>query len=606
MNNLKFILFWISQILSFPLLAQTVSNVQAEQVGKQIVITYSLDKQEDISVCYTTDGGKTFSALLKQVTGDVGRNIAAGNHTITWNVLEEVDKLIADDIMFVVIPSGESLTFTVNGVTFNMVKVEGGTFTMGATAEQGKDAWDNERPSHQVTLSDYYIGQTEVTQALWTAVMGSNPSWYKGDSLPVECVSWNNCQTFIKKLNRLLSKQLGGKRFALPTEAQWEFAARGGNKSKGYKYAGSNNLDDVAWYWNNCGEQVHPVAQKQPNELGLYDMSGNVWEWCQDWFGGYSSDAQTDPQGPCGTNRVYRGGGWRDFFMDCRVSYRRSYIPGFLSSNLGFRLCLIPVSVNQKQIETVKLSPLKETSGALLGDGTLVSFTVNGVTFKMVKVEGGTFTMGATAEQGDDAYDWERPAHQVTLSDYYIGQTEVTQALWAAVMGWYYSGFEGNSLPTEGVSWDDCQSFIEELNRLLSKQLGGMRFALPTEAQWEFAARGGNKSKGYKYAGSNNIDDVAWYRNNSGEALHPVAQKRPNELGLYDMSGNVREWCQDWFDDYSSNAQTNPQGPASGTYRVFRGGTVVNNARYCRVSIRFGMQPGYSDSGIGFRLCLIP
>ena len=233
--------------------------------------------------------------------------------------------------------------FTVNGVTFKMVKVEGGTFTMGATKEQGKNAYDEERPAHQVTLSDYYIGQTEVTQELWTAVMGSNPSEFKGDNLPVEKVSWDDCQAFIEKLNRLLSNELGGKRFALPTEAQWEFAARGGNKSKGYKYAGSNNLDDVAWFWDNRGEQTHPVAQKQPNELGLYDMSGNVWEWCKDWYGRYSRNAQTNPQGPAsGTNRVYRGGSWLNSAEYCRVSNRNFNKQNNRQSDLGFRLCLIP------------------------------------------------------------------------------------------------------------------------------------------------------------------------------------------------------------------------------------------------------------------------
>ena len=344
MKNLKFILFWISQILSFPLLAQTVSNVQAEQVGKQIFITYSLDKQAEISVCYTTDGGKTFSDPLKQVTGDVGKNIAAGNHTITWNVLEEVDKLIADDIMFVVIPSGGGLTFTVNGVSFKMVKVAGGTFTMGATAEQEDDARDCERPAHQVTLSDYYIGQTEVTQALWTAVMGSNPSSSKGDNLPVELVNWNKCQIFIEKLNNLLSNELGGKHFALPTETQWEFAARGGNQSTGYKYAGSNDINDVAWYVYSGG-MTHPVAQKQPNELGLYDMSGNVEEWCQDWYdeGYYRISPENNPQGPAsGTLRVLRGGSWFNFAKFCRVSYRHGNTPFNRLSDRGFRLCLIP------------------------------------------------------------------------------------------------------------------------------------------------------------------------------------------------------------------------------------------------------------------------
>lgn len=174
-----------------------------------------------------------------------------------------------------------------------MVAVEGGTFTMGATSEQGSDARDNEKPAHKVTLSDYYIGQTEVTQALWEAVMGSNPSYRRGDNLPVEQVSWDDCQEFIQKLN-----QLTGKQFRLPTEAEWEYAARGRRKSRGYKYAGGNDIGLVAWYSGNSGYETHLVATKQANELGIYDMSGNVWEWCNDWYGDYQSSSRSDPQGP--------------------------------------------------------------------------------------------------------------------------------------------------------------------------------------------------------------------------------------------------------------------------------------------------------------------
>lgn len=234
--------------------------------------------------------------------------------------------------------------FVVGSCRFKMIKVEGGTFTMGFTEENVYDASDCECPAHKVTLSDYYIGQTEVTQALWKAVMGINPSYYsKGDNLPVEQVSWDYCQTFIKELNRLLYNQLGGLRFALPTDAQWEFAARGGNKSKGYKYAGSNNIDDVAWYVKNSGKQTHPVALKQPNELGLYDMSGNVYEWCQDWYALYSSNAQTNPQGPgFGLGRVIRGCSLCDVAESCRVSIRGYSSLDSRCSNVGLRLCLIP------------------------------------------------------------------------------------------------------------------------------------------------------------------------------------------------------------------------------------------------------------------------
>ena len=231
----------------------------------------------------------------------------------------------------------ETKTYTVSGVSFTMIAVDGGTFTMGATSEQGSDYDDDERPTHQVTLSSFAIGQTEVTQELWQAVMGSNPSNFKGAKRPVESVSWNDCQTFITKLN-----QLTGKKFRLPTEAEWEYAARGGKNSKGYKYAGSNAIDDVAWYDGNSGE-THEVAKKKPNELGLYDMSGNVWEWCQDWYGSsyYSNSPQTNPTGPSsGSDRVLRGGSWFSSAGRCRVSYRSSSYPDNRFSYDGLRLAL--------------------------------------------------------------------------------------------------------------------------------------------------------------------------------------------------------------------------------------------------------------------------
>ena len=226
-------------------------------------------------------------------------------------------------------------TLTVNGIKYNMVWVEGGTFRMGATSEQGSEISD-EKPVHSVTLSGYYIGKTEVTQALWQAVMGSNPSYFEGDDLPVEQVSWDDCQEFIRKLNSLT-----GQNFRLPTEAEWEFACRGGNNSRGYKYSGSNYIDNVAWYDGNSGDKTHPVATKSPNELGIYDMSGNVWEWCADWYGDYSSGRQTNPKGPYdGSDRVFRGGSWGCFAGFCRSSFRDSYDPTRRGYFLGLRLAL--------------------------------------------------------------------------------------------------------------------------------------------------------------------------------------------------------------------------------------------------------------------------
>ena len=229
------------------------------------------------------------------------------------------------------------------------------------------------------------------------------------------------------------------------------------------------------------------------------------------------------------------------------------------------------------------------------------TFTVNGVSFDMIAVEGGTFTMGATAEQASDAYSDEKPTHQVTLSSYYIGKTEVTQELWQAVMGSNPSGFSGANLPVEKVSWEDCQIFIAILNELTGKY-----FRLPTEAEWEYAARGGSKSQGYKYSGSNTVDDVAWYPSNSSSKTHPVATKAPNELGIYDMSGNVLEWCRDWYSSsyYSSSSQYNPTGPASGSRRVYRGGSWGSSARLCRISYRDYNGPSYRFYNLGLRLAL--
>ncbi|MDY4862163.1 MAG: formylglycine-generating enzyme family protein [Candidatus Onthomorpha sp.] len=231
-------------------------------------------------------------------------------------------------------------TFTVKGVEFKMIKVEGGTFNMGATSEQTN--YDNdEKPVHSVTLSDYYIGETEVTQELWQAVMGSNPSRFTGNNQrPVENVSWNDCQEFIRRLNSLT-----GKNFRLPTEAEWEYAARGGKHSKSYvyKYSGSNNADEVAWYDSNSGSKTHPVKTKKANKLGLYDMSGNVYEWCNDWYGKdyYQNSPQTNPTGPSeGEYRVLRGGSW--FYLDryVRVSFRRNFTPDRRDYYDGLRLAL--------------------------------------------------------------------------------------------------------------------------------------------------------------------------------------------------------------------------------------------------------------------------
>ena len=235
------------------------------------------------------------------------------------------------------VTNGDNISIPVkDGISIDMVRVEAGTFTMGATSEI-KEPNDWEKPAHQVTLTNnYYIGKYEVTQALWQAVMGSNPSKFKGDNLPVGMVSWDDSQKFISKLNSIT-----GKMFRLPTEAEWEYAARGGKKSRGYQYSGSNNISDVAWYGGNSGNETHAVGTKQGNELGIYDMSGNVWECCQDWFNHYSSSSQVNPIGADGLSiRVIRGGSWGDSAWYSHSSYRSGYDPDFRNIYYGLRLVL--------------------------------------------------------------------------------------------------------------------------------------------------------------------------------------------------------------------------------------------------------------------------
>jgi len=225
-----------------------------------------------------------------------------------------------------------------NGVTFEMVDVQGGSFMMGCLPAFGGDCHDEEKPSHRVTLPDYFIGKYQVTQLLWRAVMGNNPGIWQGDNLPVNKVSWDDCQLFISRLNSLT-----GERFRLPTEAEWEYAARGGNQSKGYLFSGSDDPNDVSWYKNNSNMITHDVGSKQPNEIGIYDMTGNVWEWCNDMYDNnyYHRSPELSPAGPpSGVNRVVRGGSWYSTWENSRITFRDSERTDYRDIYLGFRIAL--------------------------------------------------------------------------------------------------------------------------------------------------------------------------------------------------------------------------------------------------------------------------
>ena len=546
-----------------------------------------------------------------------------------------------------------------------MVYVKGGTFTMGCTPEQ-ENCGSDERPPHKVTLNDFYIGKYVVTQKQWGEIMGTDVSQhlYKankgfsgydsiGDNYPMSYVSWNDAMEFIKRLN-----EKTGKNYRLPTEAEWEYAARGGNKSRGYQYSGSNVVGEVAWYAGNSNDngdrKSHPVGTKKANELGVHDMSGNVLEWVWDRYekGYYENSPTQNPQGSAeGLSRVVRGGSFGDYAREARVSYR-TYVSTTSEryGNLGFRLALSPEQRTNADgdatvsVQTITKSIIKDTPKAQGNTAATVSpiQTTQKITernfpdapygIEMVYVESGTFIMGCTSEQENACGKEEQPAHQVTLTkDFYIGKYEVTQAQWQAVMGYNPSVFDGAALPVEKVNWYDAIEFCNKLSELAGLKpaysIDKMRedsnnnnhyfddkkwsitvipdangYRLPTDAEWEYAARGGKKSDGYKYSGSNTVDEVAWYEDYMYGMTQPVGKKKANELGIHDMSGNVGEWVFDWYMDYSGNSQVDPKGSVMGSERVYRNGGWDADAVYARVSFRGGEFPIYKDASLGFRL----
>lgn len=243
----------------------------------------------------------------------------------------------------------QNYTESAFGINMKMVYVEGGSYNMGCTSEQGGSCDSDEQTVRYVTVSDFYIGQFEITQAQWQAVMGTSvyqqqskaggsSTYGTGNDYPMYYVSWEEAKEFCRRLS-----QQTGKTYRLPTEAEWEYAARGGNKTQNNKYAGGFSLDYVGWYDGNSGSKTHAVGTKDANELGIYDMSGNVWEWCEDWYGDYRSYDTDNPKGPSsGSRRVLRGGSWNGYASCCRVSNRGSYSPGSRCNNYGFRVVCLP------------------------------------------------------------------------------------------------------------------------------------------------------------------------------------------------------------------------------------------------------------------------
>ncbi len=320
--------------------AAEVKNIASKQAGNRVQITYDLvgdENEAEVDVTVKV-GGKDYKAAELHLEGDMGKVRPGKRKTLWWNVLQDFPRGLDQNVSFDVAAGGKTFKDAATGM--EMVFVKGGCFQMGDTVGGGNA---DEKPVHEVCLSNFYLGKYEVTQGQWRQIMGSNPSYFSscGDNCPVENVSWNDVQDFISRLNRQ-----SGKGYRLPTEAEWEYAARSGGKSE--KWAGASSessLGDYAWYGSNSGMKTHPAGQKLPNGLGLHDMSGNVWEWCGDWYDGqyYSQSDRNNPSGPSsGSDRVFRGGSWNSNAADARAASRNRDNPGYRLDDVGFRLALPP------------------------------------------------------------------------------------------------------------------------------------------------------------------------------------------------------------------------------------------------------------------------
>lgn len=475
------------------------------------------------------------------------------------------------------------------GVPLAFVTIPAGSYRRGTPeTELGRDA--DEGPQHEVTISrPFQMGVFEVTQRQWRAVMGHNPAVFQqaaappmtpDDPLdrPVDSVSWLDAQDFLKRLNAL-----GLGRFRLPTEAEWEYAARAGTTAP-YPWAltpGRDRTHEFAWANSRSFATTHAVGLKPANAWGLHDMHGNVWEWCSDWYGPYNAAPQTDPTGPnSGRERVFRGGSWYDFPPVLRSANRHRHLPDGRYTAIGLRLV--------KELDSMEERTLLLPGSILL---------------RVVRIPAGRFQMGSPTSEVGRATD-EAPVREVSISrPFWLGAWEVTQEQWQSVMGSNPSTFQpatnASQLPAERVSWIDAQDFLNRLNAL-----GLGRFRLPTEAEWEYAARAGSSER-FSFGDDpeyRTLANHAWFYSRAEGRSHPVGTKRPNAWNLYDMYGNVWEWCSDWFAPYPPGPAADPQGPPTGREKVIRGGSWFNEPEALRSANRHRHTPESRQTNLGLRL----
>lgn len=537
-------------------------------------------------------------------------------------------------------------------ITQRMRWIPPGRFLMGSP--RTKDLhFSNEGPQREVTLTQgFWMFETPVTQELWMAVMDRNPSKFSGSRHPVENVSWNECQDFVRQLNNLIA----GLNLSLPRDAQRDYACRAGTQTV-YSFGDdSARLGDFAWYYQNSEDKTHPVATKLPNPWGLFDMHGNVRDWCRDdWYKWNQEHSVVDPFGRCtGSLPVYRGGCYSSHEGDASSAYRNCDTSGNRSWHIGFRcthvlageeptgedgLKVEPTGVPMRSGEAVALR-LDEDSPQQIEVPTLSSIRIRSdfadldlysankpnwasaigrdefglwaeLTFpttssdpaiqRMRWIPPGRFSMGSPEDElGRRKESSEGPQRLVMITHgYWMFDTPVTQKLWRAVMNVNPSKFFGDLRPVDSVTWEESHTFVTNINSMITN----LNLSLPTEAEWEYACRAGSQTAFCFGDNAEKLDDYAWYESNSNRETHRVAEKLPNSMGLYDMHGNVYEWCHDFYEysSYVNELAVNPTGPSSGDKRVLRGGSYGSVWWQLRSACRFKDGPRDRYVKPGFR-----
>jgi len=603
------LLVWIGAGMGVLILIISVSFVYLSadpKAKKELAENKAKEVQQTIAKSINKGVEKVAESKAKEVQQTIAKSINKGVEKVAESKAKSSQQVATKSIKREV----EEFEDLANGIKLEMVLIPAGKFLLGSPKDEKDRSPDEDQ--HEVTITKpFYMGKYEVTQEQWESVMGGNPSRDKGAKLPVTNVSWDDCQDFIKKLN---AKGKGG--YRLPTEAEWEYACRAGTKTA-YSFGDSITPQNANCGMSKIGKPV-AVGSYIANAFGLYDMHGNVWEWCEDWYGAYPKGPITDPKGPVSGERpMVRGGGFEVSPWSSRSAARNRCPPERLFDYFGFRLVrtigaesvtkplenkpevVMPVVELKGLLETpfteIKAKSSQQTIAKSINRGVEESDDLgNGIKFEMALIPSGKFMMGSPKREKDRDIDEDQ--HEVIITKpFYMGKYEVTQEQWESVMGKNPSNTKGAKLPVTNVSWDDCQEFIKKLN---AKTKGGYR--LPTEAEWEYSCRAGTTTA-YCFG-----DTITPKNANNAESKFykpvVVGSYKANAFGLYDMHGNAWEWCEDRYGGYAKGAAIDPKGADSGERRVLRGGSFNVSARTTRSANRGSDPPGLRVNNFGFRL----